>query len=244
MGMKTDTFMTSMENLASRVQVTPSAVSAGGARRVLPLRDVHPPRAVHVTPRGPIGGAPKRMFDVAAAAAGLVALAPLLLLVGLLVRLESPGPALFIQRRGGYRGRTFLIWKFRTMRSMDDGHVVAQAGADDPRVTPLGRLLRRTNIDELPQLMNVLKGEMSLVGPRPHAVSHDRMFTTITGDYVQRQCARPGMSGLAQVSGSRGETRDVESVCERVKHDLDYVRNWSLWLDLKIIAKTLMARRG
>jgi putative colanic acid biosysnthesis UDP-glucose lipid carrier transferase len=242
-GMKSETFMASRESLALRVQVAPAAASAGGVRRVPLLREVHPPRAAQVTPAGPIGGELKRAFDVAAAAAGLVVLSPLLLLVGLMIRLESPGPALFMQRRGGYRGRTFLIWKFRTMRSMDDGRFVAQAGADDPRVTPLGRLLRRTNIDELPQLVNVLKGEMSLVGPRPHAVTHDRIFAGIASDYLKRQCARPGISGLAQVSGCRGETRDVESVCERVKHDLDYVKSWSFWLDIKIIAKTIMTER-
>lgn len=234
--MKSDTFKASRELPALRaVTVAP----AGGVRWVPPLRDVHPQRAVRVGPGGPTGGASKRALDCVAAGAGLIVLTPLLLLIGLIVRLESRGPALFLQRRGGYRGRTFLIWKFRTMRSMDDGRVVAQVGEDDPRVTYFGRFLRRTSLDELPQLVNVLKGEMSLVGPRPHAVTHDRMFAAMVGNYVERQSARPGMSGLAQVSGSRGETRDLESVRERIRFDLDYIANWSLWLDLKIIAKTI-----
>jgi lipopolysaccharide/colanic/teichoic acid biosynthesis glycosyltransferase len=238
--MKSDTFKASRELPALRaVTVAP----AGGVRWVPPLRDVHPQRTVHSGYGGPTGGASKRALDCGAAAAGLIVLTPLLLLIGLIVRLESRGPALFLQRRGGYRGRTFLIWKFRTMRSMDDGRVVAQVGEDDPRVTYFGRFLRRTSLDELPQLVNVLKGEMSLVGPRPHAVTHDQMFAAMASNYVERQHARPGMSGLAQISGSRGETRDPESVRQRVKYDLEYIANWSLWLDLKIIAKTIARAR-
>ncbi|HWA23441.1 MAG TPA: sugar transferase [Caulobacterales bacterium] len=234
--MKSDTFKASREAPALRAVIV---APAGGVRWVPPLRDVHPLRTVLSGYGGPTGGASKRALDCAAAAAGLIVLTPLLLLIGLIVRLESRGPALFLQRRGGYRGRTFLIWKFRTMRSMDDGRVVAQVGEGDPRVTYFGRFLRRTSLDELPQLINVLKGEMSLVGPRPHAITHDRMFAAMVDNYVERQSARPGMSGLAQVSGSRGETRDLESVRERIKFDLDYIANWSLWLDLKIIAKTI-----
>jgi putative colanic acid biosynthesis UDP-glucose lipid carrier transferase len=189
--------------------------------------------------RRPVGGFAKRAFDFLAASTALACLSPLLLAVALLVRAESRGPALYRQRRTGFRGRTFTIYKFRTMRTMERGGGVVQARRDDPRVTPLGGFLRRTSIDELPQLMNVIAGDMSLVGPRPHAVRHDRDFLLVAGHYPERFLARPGITGLAQVSGARGVTDTPEKVLERLQHDLDYVENWSFARDIHILFSTV-----
>lgn len=187
----------------------------------------------------PVGGVLKRAFDIAAASAALLILSIPLLLVALLIRLESPGPALFRQARSGFRGRIFSIYKFRTMRDRPPTNTVVQTREGDPRVTFLGNLLRRTSIDELPQLINVLLGEMSLVGPRPHAVAHDRVFYGVNTLYPRRFHARPGITGLAQVSGARGRTDTAEKIEQRLHHDLDYVANWSFLGDLVIIAKTV-----
>jgi putative colanic acid biosynthesis UDP-glucose lipid carrier transferase len=189
----------------------------------------------------PVGGALKRTFDICAGSAALIALSPLLLFVALIIKLTSPGPALFRQARSGYRGRVFEIFKFRTMvapRVTTAGPVV-QTREDDPRVTWFGRFLRRTSIDELPQLLNVVAGEMSLVGPRPHALAHDRVFYGVNMMYPRRFHARPGITGLAQVAGARGRTDTAEKVETRLSLDLDYVERWSIWLDLLIIAKTV-----
>jgi putative colanic acid biosynthesis UDP-glucose lipid carrier transferase len=213
------------------------------AWRVRPLQEVHPARARSKGQSAPTGDLVKRVFDCTAALAGLVALAPALLVIAVLVRLETPGPALFRQRRGGHDGRTFLVLKFRTMRVMDDGRTVVQAHDGDPRVTRLGAFLRRTSLDELPQLVNVLRGEMSLVGPRPHAVTHDAQFMQIAPQYAERHRARPGITGLAQVSGCRGETKSDESVRARIRYDLEYISRWSLGLDILILLKTLLPAR-
>lgn len=186
----------------------------------------------------------KRVLDIAGAALALALFLPLLALITLAIRLESPGPVIFKQRRGGLHGRIFTIYKFRTMRVLDDGDTILQATSDDPRVTPLGLLLRRTSMDELPQLMNVLKGEMSLVGPRPHAVAHDQFYGRLIPEYRQRLRTRPGLTGLAQVAGLRGETKEVTEMAERVRHDLRYIEEWSLALDLQLIAGTAQALRS
>jgi Undecaprenyl-phosphate glucose phosphotransferase len=181
----------------------------------------------------------KRCFDIVFASCALLALSPLMLAVAVLIRLDSKGPALFTQRRFGFNQQPFRIYKFRTMRTQDDGDVVRQATRDDPRVTRIGRFLRRWNIDELPQLINVIKGDMSIVGPRPHAVAHDREFEAKIGLYARRHNVKPGITGWAQVHGFRGQT-DVDAKMEkRVEFDLFYIDNWSLWLDLKIIAMTV-----
>ncbi|MBC7768291.1 MAG: sugar transferase [Phycisphaerales bacterium] len=187
----------------------------------------------------PVGGTLKRAFDITLAAAALVMLSPLLLLVAGVIKLTSPGPALFRQARSGYRGRVFEIFKFRTMVETDAGEAVVQTRQDDPRVTAFGRFLRRTSIDELPQLLNVMRGDMSLVGPRPHALAHDKVFYSVNMLYPRRFHARPGITGLAQVSGARGRTDTPEKVEARLKLDLDYVEHWSIWRDLFIIAKTV-----
>ena len=154
------------------------------------------------------------------------------------IKLDSDGPVIFRQRRRGFNGREFAIYKFRTMTVLEDGSTVRQARRDDARVTWLGRLLRATSIDELPQLINVLRGHMSLVGPRPHAIAHDDGYTKLIANYAFRQHVKPGLTGWAQVNGFRGETAQLELMEQRVDCDLWYIKNWSFWLDLKIIART------
>ncbi len=181
----------------------------------------------------------KRALDVCASLGGLVLLAPVLLVICLLIRLEGPGPALFRQWRTGRNGVPFQIYKLRTMCVIEDGACVVQATRNDPRITRLGSFLRQSNIDELPQLINVLRGEMSLVGPRPHALAHDSQFGAVVAYYDLRFGARPGLTGLAQVSGHRGETPNDASIAQRVDHDLEYIRRWSFALDLSILLQTL-----
>jgi undecaprenyl-phosphate galactose phosphotransferase/putative colanic acid biosynthesis UDP-glucose lipid carrier transferase len=183
----------------------------------------------------------KRIVDVLLAGGGLLGLFPLLLMVAVLVKLDSRGPVFFRQRRRGFDQKEFRIWKFRTMRVMEDGATVRQARRDDDRVTAIGRLLRRTSIDEVPQLLNVLVGDMSIVGPRPHAISHDERYGELIDDYAKRYVVKPGLTGLAQVEGLRGETRTLDQMERRIERDIWYIRNWSFWLDIKIIAHTFVA---
>jgi Undecaprenyl-phosphate glucose phosphotransferase len=184
----------------------------------------------------------KRVFDVTVAAGVLIVLSPLLTFTAALIWLESGGPILFRQRRYGFNQQEFRILKFRTMTTLDDGDVVPQARRNDPRVTRLGRFLRRWNIDELPQLINVLNGDMSLVGPRPHALSHNREYEQKIALYARRHNVLPGITGWAQVNGFRGETDTDEKMQRRVECDLHYIDNWSLWLDFRILALTLFSR--
>jgi Undecaprenyl-phosphate glucose phosphotransferase len=183
----------------------------------------------------------KRLFDLVCAALALIAVTPLLVLVAVLVRLDSPGPVFFVQRRYGFNQQPFRIIKFRTMRTLDDGAVVPQAVPDDPRLTRIGRWIRRWNIDEIPQLFNVLAGDMSLVGPRPHALSHDREYEQRISLYARRHNVKPGITGWAQINGFRGATDTEDKMRKRVEYDLYYIDNWSLWLDLKIIARTVLS---
>jgi putative colanic acid biosynthesis UDP-glucose lipid carrier transferase len=185
-------------------------------------------------------GVSKRLTDLGLASLILLPAAPIMLAIALLVRLSSPGPAIFKQRRYGLDGREILVYKFRTMRVTEDGDSIRQATQADSRVTPLGRLLRRTSLDELPQLFNVLQGRMSLVGPRPHAVAHNEQYRKVIRGYMLRHKVAPGITGLAQVHGMRGETQTVEQMEARIKYDLEYLRNWSPLLDLKILIKTLL----
>jgi Undecaprenyl-phosphate glucose phosphotransferase len=182
----------------------------------------------------------KRSMDIVIAGSALVILSPLLLFVALLVRLTSPGPAIFRQSRHGFGRRRFDIYKFRSMRVMETDGDVTQATRNDPRVTPFGRIIRRTSIDELPQLLNVLKGDMSIVGPRPHAVLHDDIYGRQLDDYAFRHHVKPGLTGWAQVNGYRGETKDLDQMRRRVEHDLWYIDNWSPMLDVTIIARTFL----
>ncbi len=167
--------------------------------------------------------------------------APLWPLIAIAIKMESHGPVLFRQRRRGRYQTTIDIYKFRTMTVMEDGADVRQAVRGDQRVTRIGRILRRTSLDELPQIFNVLKGEMSLVGPRPHALVHDQEFSNILEFYPNRHQMRPGMTGLAQVTGHRGPTVVPGSIEARVEADMAYIANWSLWLDFRILSRTLRA---
>jgi putative colanic acid biosynthesis UDP-glucose lipid carrier transferase len=182
----------------------------------------------------------KRLFDIVFASIALVLISPVLLAVALAIKQTSAGPILFKQRRYGLNGEEILVYKFRTMTVWEDGPIVAQAIERDSRVTPLGAFLRRTSLDELPQIFNVLEGKMSFVGPRPHAVAHNEEYRKLINGYMIRHKVRPGITGWAQVNGLRGETSTVEKMHRRVQYDIDYLKNWSLWLDLKIIARTAL----
>jgi putative colanic acid biosysnthesis UDP-glucose lipid carrier transferase len=192
------------------------------------------------TPRQAAESRGKRALDIVVAATGIVALLPLFLLVALAIRLESRGPVFFRQRRGGFQGRPFQILKFRTMSVLQDDDDVRHAKRGDCRITRVGYFLRRSSIDELPQLFNVLRGEMSLIGPRPHALAHDRYYRAHVANYDERFLARPGITGLAQVSGHRGDVADVDAMSARVAADIAYVNSWSARLDWKILALTVV----
>jgi lipopolysaccharide/colanic/teichoic acid biosynthesis glycosyltransferase len=192
----------------------------------------------------PTGRSIKRMVDLGLALTGVALLFPLMVLAAVAIKLDSSGPVIFRQRRSGLNSNQFTILKFRTMKVLEDGSQVAQACRDDPRVTPIGRFLRRSSIDELPQLFNVIKGEMSLVGPRPHALAHDCQYESLIPDYSLRRCVKPGMTGWAQVNGLRGETERLELMIDRVNLDLWYTKNWSLRLDLYIISRTFLELIG
>ena len=179
----------------------------------------------------------KSLFDRTAALIGLIALAPVLTLVALIIKLTSKGPVFFKQTRQGWNGKPFSIYKFRSMYLHEDTNV-KQATKDDARITPIGRLLRRTSIDELPQLINVIKGEMALVGPRPHAIAHNQHYSNTISTYMMRHKIKPGLTGWAQVNGSRGETDKLEKMETRIKYDLEYINNWSFWFDIEILLKT------
>ncbi len=182
----------------------------------------------------------KRISDIVLASLILVLISPLLLAIAIGVKLSSPGPAIFRQRRNGLDGEEIIVYKFRSMRVMDDGSVVRQATKGDPRITPFGAFLRKTSLDELPQFINVLQGRMSIVGPRPHAVAHNELYRQLIKAYMVRHKVKPGITGWAQVHGHRGETDTVEKMQARVEYDLEYLRNWSLGLDLQIIARTIV----
>jgi putative colanic acid biosynthesis UDP-glucose lipid carrier transferase len=167
----------------------------------------------------------------------IIVFSPLLLAIAIAVKLSSPGPIIFKQQRHGWNGKIINVWKFRSMRVHDDQHV-QQASRQDSRITAVGRFIRRTSIDELPQLFNVLQGHMALVGPRPHAVAHNDYYTGKISAYMARHRIKPGITGLAQISGCRGETETIDKMQKRVEIDLAYINNWSLWLDIKILIKT------
>jgi putative colanic acid biosynthesis UDP-glucose lipid carrier transferase len=191
------------------------------------------------TPFRGADGALKRVSDIVMSVLILVLIAPLLLLIALAVKFTSPGPVIFKQRRYGLDGEEIVVYKFRSMNVTEDGGDIQQAQKGDARVTPLGSFMRRTSIDELPQFFNVLQGRMSIVGPRPHAVAHNELYRKLIKGYMVRHKVRPGVTGWAQVNGYRGETRTLDKMQGRINYDLDYLRNWSLRLDLHIILKTI-----
>lgn len=214
---------------------TPRAAANDMSGRVEIIQAWAPARIIDETP---VGGLSKRVFDAVASGVALLVLLPLLLLIAAIVRLESEGPAIFKQERGGFRGKTFRIWKFRTMTVMENRGVV-QAASKDCRFTRIGGFLRRSSLDELPQLVNVLIGDMSIIGPRPHAIEHDVQFEKVDPRYPARFDARPGVTGLAQVNGSRGPTETEEKIIARTGFDIEYVQAWSWARDLKILADTV-----
>ncbi|WP_309675888.1 exopolysaccharide biosynthesis polyprenyl glycosylphosphotransferase, partial [Pseudomonas sp.] len=187
----------------------------------------------------------KNLEDKVLAFLILVLAAPVLVAVAIAIKLDSPGPIFFRQQRMGWSGEAFRIWKFRSMvvHQPEDG-VVKQAQKNDPRMTRVGAFIRRTSLDELPQLFNVLMGEMSLVGPRPHAIQHDVQYSPDVSGYFARHNIKPGITGLAQVRGYRGETRDIDQMIRRVDSDIEYINNWSLWLDFVILVRTVFAFSG
>jgi putative colanic acid biosysnthesis UDP-glucose lipid carrier transferase len=177
----------------------------------------------------------KRILDVALALTILVLVSPLMVLVSLAIKLESAGPIIFKQRRTGFNGQEFTIYKFRSMSVLEDGRQLAQARRNDPHITRVGQILRQSSIDELPQLLNVLRGEMSLVGPRPHAVAHDDKYRASISSYAFRHHVKPGITGWAQINGQRGETPLIRDMERRIDLDLWYIDNWSIMLDFKIM---------
>jgi putative colanic acid biosynthesis UDP-glucose lipid carrier transferase len=181
----------------------------------------------------------KRLSDLILGSAILILIAPVLLFVAIGVKLSSPGPVIFKQRRNGLDGGEILVYKFRSMTTQDNDNEIRQATRDDPRVTRFGAFIRRNSLDELPQFFNVLQGSMSIVGPRPHAVVHNEQYRQIIKAYMVRHKVKPGITGWAQVNGQRGETDTIEKMRARVEYDLEYLRNWSLALDLRIIAGTI-----
>lgn len=195
--------------------------------------------AVRETPFKGMNGMIKRLSDILLAGAILVATAPLLLVIALAVRLSSPGPVLFRQRRYGLDGREIVVYKFRTMTVCEDGDNVVQATRGDQRITRVGAFLRKRSLDELPQLFNVLLGSMSVVGPRPHAVTHNELYRGLIKGYMVRHKVKPGITGLAQVNGCRGETDTIDKMQKRIEYDLEYLRKWSLRLDIEIVLRTI-----
>ena len=186
-----------------------------------------------------INGLIKRVSDIVLASIILVLISPILLAVAIGVKRSSPGPIIFKQRRNGVDGKEIMVYKFRSMRVMENGAKVTQATKGDPRVTPFGAFIRRTSLDELPQFINVLQGRMSIVGPRPHAVAHNEQYRELVQSYMLRHKVKPGITGWAQINGYRGETDTLDKMIGRVEYDIDYLRNWSLTMDLRIIAKTV-----
>jgi len=191
------------------------------------------------TPFRGADGVIKRISDVVLSMLILALIAPLLLVLAIAVKLSSPGPVIFKQRRYGLDGDEIVVYKFRSMTVTEDGPTIVQAQKDDARITPLGALMRRTSMDELPQFVNVLQGRMSIVGPRPHAIAHNELYRKLIKGYMVRHKVRPGITGWAQVNGYRGETVTLDKMKGRIDYDLDYLRNWSVRLDLHIILKTI-----
>ncbi len=196
--------------------------------------------AVCETPFSGFNGFIKESSDLIIASLVLCIISPLLIILGIGVKFSSPGPILFKQRRYGLDGHEIIVYKFRSMTVTEDGEQVTQAKIDDKRVTPFGKLIRRTSLDELPQFINVLQGRMSIVGPRPHAISHNEMYRKLIKGYMVRHKVKPGITGWAQVNGFRGETKSVNSMKARIDYDIDYLKRWSFALDIKIIFKTVL----
>jgi putative colanic acid biosynthesis UDP-glucose lipid carrier transferase len=224
------TLSIAMPQVSGRLIVPVLGVALMGNQNVLSLT---------VRPLDGIDGLLKQAEDRVLGFLLLLLALPVMGLIALAIRIFDGGPVIFRQRRGGFQGEEFDVYKFRTMRVHDDGATVSQATRNDPRVTPLGRILRRTSLDELPQFFNVLKGEMSIVGPRPHSIVHDSLYAPQIDGYLSRYRVKPGLTGWAQANGLRGETDTIEKMRQRVDYDLHYIENWSLMLDFRIIMMTI-----
>lgn len=181
----------------------------------------------------------KRIEDIVVSAIILLLISPILLLITISIKVTSKGPIIFKQKRGGINNKEIVVYKFRSMTTQDNGSTVKQATKNDARITSIGNFLRKSSLDELPQFINVIQGRMSVVGPRPHAVTHDKEYTKLIPEYNQRALVKPGITGLAQINGWRGETDILEKMQKRVNMDLNYIENWTLWLDIKIIFITI-----
>ena len=195
--------------------------------------------AICDTPFHGVDSVVKYVSDFVLAFLILILLLPFMIGIAVAVKLTSLGPAIFKQRRYGLNGEEIIVYKFRTMKVTEDGPQIMQAHKDDPRLTKIGGFLRRTSLDELPQLINVLQGRMSIVGPRPHAVAHNELYRKLIRGYMLRHKVKPGITGWAQVNGLRGETQDLKKMQARIEYDLQYLQNWSIWLDLWIIMRTV-----
>lgn len=232
-----------LSELPVDVHVVPTgAIDLMAVSRITQFGDMVTMR-IFQSPLTPFHRAIKRAFDIAAAVAGLIVISPLFVILPLAIKLDSRGPVLFRQTRHGYNNETIRVLKFRSMTVTEEGDNFKQVTRHDPRVTRLGRFMRHTNIDELPQLFNVLIGDMSLVGPRPHATSQNETFAQLISSFSRRHNVKPGITGWAQVHGYRGETDTLEKMQRRVEHDLYYIDNWSFLLDLKIIVMTLFSKK-
>lgn len=195
--------------------------------------------SIFSSPFDGMGKVIKRIEDIVIGSMIALLISPVLIAVAVGVKLSSPGPVLFKQDRYGLGGKKIKVWKFRSMKVMENDAVVTQATKNDPRVTKFGAFIRRTSLDELPQFLNVLQGSMSIVGPRPHAVAHNEQYRKIVDNYMIRHKIKPGITGWAQINGYRGETETVDKMEKRVRYDIQYMQNWSLWLDIKIIFLTV-----
>jgi Undecaprenyl-phosphate glucose phosphotransferase len=232
-----------LSDLPVDVHVVPvGAIDLMAVSRITPFGNIVTMR-IFQSPLTPFKRAIKRGFDIAAAITGLIVTSPIFVIIPLAIKLDSRGPVFFRQTRHGYNNEFIGVLKFRSMTVMEDGDNFTPVTKHDPRVTRLGRFLRRTNIDELPQLFNVLVGHMSIVGPRPHATLQNELFAQLISSFSRRHNVKPGITGWAQVNGHRGETDTLEKMQRRVEHDLYYIENWSLLLDLKIMVMTFFSRK-
>lgn len=191
-------------------------------------------------PLSGMSSASKRLFDFLAGSIALMLLFPVMMIISIIIKLDSTGPALFCQPRSGRNREIIKVYKFRTMFQEGSGAEFRQASKNDPRITRVGAFLRRTSLDELPQLINVIQGSMSLVGPRPHPLKLDEDFRHVIPALHSRYCVKPGITGWAQINGFRGETRQLKDMLGRIEHDRHYIRNWSVWLDLRILLLTVL----
>ena len=229
----------SIGDTTAEMYYVPDVFGVSIIRGRLAMMDGVPVVGLLESPFTGVNGMVKRASDIVLSSVALLVASPLLLGCAIAVRLSSPGPIVFRQKRHGVDGKEIMVYKFRSMTTMDNGNVVKQASRDDVRVTPVGRVLRKTSLDELPQLVNVLQGRMSMVGPRPHAIAHNEQYRTLITAYMVRHKVKPGITGWAQIHGHRGPTETVDKMQTRVEYDLEYLRNWSLRLDLEILVRTV-----